>query len=216
MKNGKKSRAMTITYEVERGLYINLTNRCTNRCDFCIRNNADGAYGSDSLWLKREPSVDEVICAVFSHDLSKYDEIVFCGYGEPSCRLAEAVSIAKEIKAKYPDIKIRINTNGQSDLIMKRDTSSEYAVFDAVSISLNAADAKRYDEICHSVYGLDSFEAIKTFAKNVKKYVRSVMLSVVKETLSEVELLQCKKIADDCGVTLKVRTYISASDEKSE
>ena len=75
MKNGKKSRAMTITYEVERGLYINLTNRCTNRCDFCIRNNADGAYGSDSLWLEREPSVEEILKAVFEKDVQKYKDM---------------------------------------------------------------------------------------------------------------------------------------------
>lgn len=212
----EKSRAMTVTYEVERGLYINLTNRCTNRCDFCIRNNADGAYGSDSLWLIREPSEKEVLDSVFARDLSLYDEIVFCGYGEPSCRLNTAVNVAKAIKDSYPELKIRINTNGQSDLIMKTDTAPMYEAFDAVSISLNASDAKRYDEICHSVYGRESFEAIKKFAKNVKKYVPSVAFSVVREALTEGELSECFKIAEECGVTLRVRDYISPSDEKSE
>jgi len=214
--NKEKSRAMTVTYEVERGLYINLTNRCTNRCDFCIRNNADGAYGSDSLWLVREPSEQEVLDSVFARDLSCYDEIVFCGYGEPSCRLDTAVSVAKAIKLKHPELKIRINTNGQSDLIMKTDTAPMYEPFDTVSISLNASNAKRYDEICHSVYGQESFEAIKTFAKNVKKYVPSVAFSVVRESLAEDELAECFRIAEECGITLRVRDYISPSEEKSE
>ena len=49
-------KSMTVTYEVDGGLYVNLTNRCPNRCDFCIRNNGDGAYGSDPLWLLHEPT----------------------------------------------------------------------------------------------------------------------------------------------------------------
>ena len=74
-------KAMTITYEVEDGLYINITNRCSNACSFCIRNNGNGAYGSASLWLLREPTVDEILASVFEKDLTRYKEIVFCGYG---------------------------------------------------------------------------------------------------------------------------------------
>ena len=95
-KSHKKS--MTVTYEVGDGLYINLTNACTNRCDFCIRNNGDGAYGSDSLWLEREPKEDEVLKSVFARDLSIYSEVVFCGYGEPSMRLLLAREVALRIK----------------------------------------------------------------------------------------------------------------------
>ena len=91
-------KSMTVSYEVGSGLYLNITNRCSNRCEFCIRNNGDGAYGSDSLWLEREPSVKEILESVFSRELSRYSEIVFCGYGEPTYRLADAVTVAKEIK----------------------------------------------------------------------------------------------------------------------
>ena len=77
-------KSMCITYIVEDKLYVNITNRCSNRCDFCIRNNGDGAYGSDSLWLEREPTTDEILASVFSHDLNTFPELVFCGYGVPT------------------------------------------------------------------------------------------------------------------------------------
>ena len=204
------TKGMCITYEVDSGLYLNITNRCSNRCSFCIRNNGDGAYGSDSLWLEREPSVDEVLESVFSRDLSKYQEVVFCGYGEPTYRLSDAVIVAKKIKEKRKDIKIRINTNGHSDLILGADSAKMYeGAFDEVSISLNTPNSSKYVEMCHPVYGNSAFSALITFAKNVNKYVQKVCLSVVRQTLSEVELAECQKIADEIGVTLKIRDYIS-------
>ena len=207
------TKAMTITYEVDSGLYINVTNRCTNRCEFCIRNNADGAYGSDSLWLEHEPTVDEVLADVFSRDLTKYTELVFCGYGEPTVRLNDIREIAFGIKKRYPSIKIRVNTNGHSDLIAGADTAPLYKdAFDVVSISLNTPDAAKYIEICHPVYQKAAFDALLTFAKNVNKYVQKTLLSVVRQTLSEEELERCYKIAEDLGVTLKVRDYISKDD----
>ena len=199
---------MTITYEVEGALYINVTNRCTNNCEFCIRKNGDGAYGSDSLWLEREPTEDEILDSVFSRDLSVYREIVFCGYGEPSIRLDVIRSVAVKIKEKC-SLPVRINTNGHSSLYHGYDTSPEYKdAFDCVSISLNTPSPERYDEICHPVKA-GSFEAMLDFARNVKKYVPSVLLSVVKDFLTADELAECYRIADELGVTLKVRDYIS-------
>ena len=202
-------KGMCICYEVDSGLYINITNRCSNRCSFCIRNNGDGAYGSDSLWLEREPSVDEILSSVFERDLTKYSEIVFCGYGEPSYRLHDAVLVSRAIREKYPELKIRINTNGQSDLILGCDSAPLYeGAFDFVSISLNTSNAERYDEMCRPVFFGEAFVAILKFAENVKKYVGGVALSVVRESLSEKELSECYNIAESIGVPLKVRTYI--------
>ena len=199
---------MTITYEVEGALYINVTNRCTNNCEFCIRKNGDGAYGSDSLWLEREPTEDEILDSVFSRDLSVYREIVFCGYGEPSIRLDVIRSVAVKIKEKC-SLPVRINTNGHSSLYHGYDTAPEYKdAFDCVSISLNTPSPERYDEICHPVKA-GSFEAMLEFAREVKKYVPSVLLSVVKDFLTTDELSECHRIAGDLGVTLKVRDYIS-------
>ena len=204
-------KGMCITYEVDSGLYINITNKCPNNCSFCIRNNGDGAYGSDSLWLEREPTEKEILAAVFERNLKAYSEIVFCGYGEPTCRLDCAVSVAKAIKEKHPELKIRINTNGQSDLILGRNTAPMFeGAFDTVSISLNTSSAEKYNEMCHPVYKLEAFGAILEFARNVKNYVQNVAFSVVRETLSEEELNECFKISEKLGIPLRVRTYIGA------
>ena len=202
-------KSMCITYIVEDKLYVNITNKCSNRCDFCIRNNGDGAYGSDSLWLEREPTREEILSSVLSYDLDRFPELVFCGYGEPTYRLDDAVFVAKEVNKKYPSIKVRINTNGQSDLILGRDTAPEYeGAFDIVSISLNSPTAKGYQSICHSVYGEAAFDSLLAFASRVKTYVPTVQLSAVKESLSFDEIELCKKLALELGVTLRLRDYI--------
>ena len=200
----------TITYEVDGGLYINVTNRCSNACEFCIRKNGDGAYGSDTLWLEREPTLEEIKADIDKRELSSYREVVFCGYGEPSYRLSEIREVALYIKSKCK-VPVRINTNGHSDLILGFDTAPLYeGAFDTVSISLNTPTADSYRKICHPIYKEEAFDALLNFAKNVKKYVQNTMFSVVKETLNEEELDECHRIADECGVYLKVRTYISA------
>ena len=202
-------KSMCITYIVEDKLYVNITNKCSNRCEFCIRNNGDGAYGSDSLWLEREPTREEILESIFSWDLSAFPELVFCGYGEPTYRLDDAVFVAKAVKGKFPKIKVRINTNGHSDLILGRETAPEYeGAFDIVSISLNTPSRERYQQICHSIFGEDSFDALLHFASEVKRFVPIVSLSAVKETLSLEEIEQCRKICDSLGVTLRLRDYI--------
>ena len=202
-------KSMCITYVVDGSLYVNMTNKCSNRCEFCIRNNGDGAYGSDSLWLEREPTLDEVMNSVLSRDLSSYPELIFCGYGEPTYRLEDAVKVAKAVKEKYPEMKVRINTNGHSDLILGKNTAPMYeGTFDVVSISLNTPSPSRYQEICHSIFGEASHSALISFAKNVKQYVPKVILSVVKETLTAEEIEQCRAISESAGVTLRIRDYI--------
>lgn len=202
-------KSMCITYIVEDKLYVNVTNKCSNRCEFCIRNNGDGAYGSDSLWLEREPTRDEILDSIFSRDLTVFPELVFCGYGEPTYRLDDIIYVAKAVKERYSEMKIRINTNGHSDLIQGRNTAPDYeGVIDIVSISLNTPSAERYQQICHSIYGEESFEALLRFASEVKHYVPTVMLSAVKETLTPDEIEQCRMICSDLGVTLRLRDYI--------
>lgn len=199
---------MTITYEVGNALYVNITNRCSNRCDFCIRNNGDGAYGSNSLWLAKEPTCEEIFASITERDLTKYDELVFCGYGEPTERLDDLLTVAKQIKASYT-IPIRINTNGQSSLLHEKDTAPMYAdVIDTVSISLNAPNADEYERVCHSRFGLDAYDGLLDFATRVKAYVPNVMLTVVDVALTPEEIEECKAIADRCGVPLRVRKYI--------
>lgn len=203
-------KSMTITYEVEDGLYINMTNRCSNACTFCIRNNGNGAYGSDSLWLLHEPTVDEILESVFARDLSAYKEVVFCGYGEPTYRIEDARTVALKIKERFPSMHIRMNTNGHSDLIHKKETAMLFeGAFDTVGISLNTPNAEEYVKICRPVFGEIAFDGLLKFAEKLKKYVPRVLLSVVRQTLTEEELNECRHIAERIGVELKIREYIA-------
>ena len=200
---------MTVAYEVDGALYVKITNRCTNSCSFCIRNNGDGAYGSDPLWLEREPTEAEALAMLLECNLSLYRELVFCGYGEPSIRLDLCRAIAKEVRAIRQDMPIRINTNGMSDLYFGRNTAPEYEnLFDTVSISLNATTAEKYDEMCHPVYHLSAFPAILTFAKNVKNYVHNTVFTVVGDYLCEQDLAAAHELAASVGIPLRVRSYI--------
>ena len=212
MNNSEKkgvTLAATVLYEVGDGLYLNITNKCTNRCDFCIRNNGDGAYGSDSLWLKREPTYDEIVAEIKKRDLALYSELVFCGYGEPTCRLDTLLEVARFLRCEYPEKRIRLNTNGHASLIAGFDTAPRFqGLFDTVSISLNAPTAAEYEAICHSVFGMDAFCGMLDFAKRVSAYVPECIFSVVGDFLTDCQLAECKRISDECGVTLKVRKYI--------
>ena len=199
---------MTIAYPYGTSHYVNVTNRCSNRCSFCVRTQADGFY-ADSLWLEREPTVEEILADLIAKDPTKFDAIVFCGYGEPTERLADVLLVCRELKARFPTLPIRLNTNGQADLIAGRNTAPDFAnAFDVISISLNAATPASYQAICHSRYGEAAFPALLTFAENVKQFVPSVIFSVIRGTIPDEELATCQAIADSCGVSLRIRDYI--------
>ncbi len=199
---------MTLTYRLGNALYINLTNKCTNACSFCIRLGGDTVGDSGSLWLEREPDKEEVLADIFRRDLSEFQELVFCGYGEPMMRLDDLVWIAAQVKRKAPNLPIRVNTNGQAELFYGPDAASRLqGVVDAVSISLNAPDARQYDEMCHSVYGEQAFDALLRFAEKCKAYIPSVILSVV-DVMDRADIEKCRKIAAEIGVTLRVREMI--------
>lgn len=197
----------TIVYLYGQSLYINLTNRCPNNCDFCIRNYTDNLGDADNLWLEEEPTVDEVIARVKEEICEKnttVDEIIYCGYGEPTERLEEIIEISKGIK-KFTDKPIRINTNGMADLIHKKETAPLLeGVVDAVSISLNAPTAEKYYNLCHPQFGIDSFDAILKWTKDVKKYVSDVRMSVV-GVIPEEDIKESRKIAEELGVKFRVR-----------
>lgn len=200
---------MTVTYEFSNSLYVNITNRCSNACTFCLRNNHDDVNGKDDLWLEREPTVEEIKRSFLSRDMKKYESVVFCGFGEPFERFNDCVLIAAWLKETYPGIKIRVNTNGQANLICQKDVTPELeGRFDCVSISLNAPDRDKYDELCKSEFGKDAFDAVLDFGKKAAKYVPEVIFSIVDRDLSEEEKEKCRKIASDCGAALRIREYI--------
>lgn len=196
---------MNVLYAVKNGLYINLTNKCPCSCVFCLRQNGDGVYGSDSLWLERDPEIDFVIAQLDKTDLTKYEEIVFCGYGEPTERLKALLTIAEHIKS-ISNVKIRVNTNGLSDLINATDTAKLYVgKVDTLSISLNAVDAETYLKLTRSRFGIQSFDSMLRFAKNAKEQGLDVVLTVVDKVTTEGEQQKAKQIADSIGVTLRIR-----------
>ena len=200
-------KSMTILYKVHNNLYINLTNRCSSSCTFCLRQTRDSMEGSDSLWLEHEPSYEEVIDAFKNVNVDDYDEIVFCGFGEPTERFDVLVKVAKYIKETY-NKPVRLNTNGQGNLINKRNIESELeGIVDTISISLNTPDAKKYQEIVRSEFKDEAFPAMLDFVKEAKKYVPSVILSTVDTTLTKDEEAQCQKICDDLGVTYRIRPW---------
>ena len=198
---------MTITYPVNKGLYINMTNRCPCNCTFCLRHNAEGVYGSDSLWLDREPTVQEVCDSVDTWDWTQFDEVVFCGYGEPTERLEDLLLVAKYIKAKG-DIKIRINTNGLADLIWQKQTApSLKGLIDTVSISLNTPNQEDYLKVVRPKFGAGSYDAMLRFTKDCTAYVPNVVMTVVDVVTSKEEQEQCRKICENIGARLRVRPF---------
>lgn len=201
-------KSMTILYEVHNNLYVNLTNRCSSACVFCLRHNGDSVVkGGDSLWLTREPEVDEVIAEFNKFDMNKYGEVVFCGYGEPTERIDDLLKIAGFIKEKF-NKPVRINTNGQGNLINERDIVPELkGLVDTISISLNTPNEDRYHEIVRSQFGDKAFQAMLDFAKECTEYVPNVVLSTVATTITKEEEKQCQKICDDLGVTYRIRPY---------
>ena len=183
-----------------------MTNRCSNRCDFCIRNFGDGIENSDPLWLEREPTVEETTADIIKN-APGCKEIVFCGYGEPLMRFDDVTAVCKKVKSAI-GLPIRINTNGQSDLINGRPTASELeGLVDTVSISLNAPNAQGYDQICHSDYGTDAYAALLNFAANCKKYIPHVVLSVV-DVMKPEDIEKCRNVAENIGVSFRVREMI--------
>ncbi|WP_434793169.1 GTP 3',8-cyclase [Terrisporobacter petrolearius] len=195
---------MTILYDYKESLYVNITNKCPCSCVFCIRKETDHVGNSDSLWLDHEPTVEEVKNEFKKFNLENYDEIVFCGYGEPLVRINEVIEIAKYIRS-ISDLKIRINTNGLSDLIHNKKTAILLKdKIDSVSISLNAPNKIRYNEVTKPKFGEKSFDALLNFAEDCKEYIEEVNFSVVDEINND-EIEEAQKLADKMNIVLRVR-----------
>lgn len=201
-------KAMTISYEVGSNLYLNITNQCPCACTFCIRNHADGAYGSDPLWLEHEPSMEEIIADLSTRELSSYSEIVFCGYGEPTCRLDVLLETAQWLRTKLGDsTRLRINTNGLGDLINSRSIADDLcAVIDVISVSLNAGTKDEYMKVTRPKYN-NAFEAMQKFTADcVKNGSSEVVMSVV-DVIPEEQITASREIAEKLGAKLRVRTF---------
>lgn len=198
---------MTVTYEGGHSIYINMTNRCPCACVFCLRHNKDYVFNSGSLWLDREPTVKEICDSLDTWNWEAYDEIVFCGYGEPTERLHDLLEVASYIKSKSK-IKIRLNTNGLSDLINGEKTAHMLkGLIDAVSISLNATNKEEYLKTVRPKFGIGSYDAMLSFARDCTAYVTEVIMTVVDVVTSKEEQARSREICESIGATLRVRPY---------
>ena len=197
----------TILYKVHHNLYVNLTNKCPCACTFCLRQTRDHMEDSGVLWLEHEPTVDEVIAEFAKFDMSQYEEVVFCGFGEPTEALEVLLPVAKYVKDTF-NKPVRINTNGLGNLIWNRDITPEFkGLVDTVSISLNTPNADEYHDLVRSKFGMQSFDAMLDFAKKCTAYVPHVVMTTVATTISKEEEAQCQKICDDLGVTYRIRPW---------
>lgn len=191
-----------ITYRINDRIYINLTNRCSNACEFCVR--IDDKYSDFNLWLEKEPTAEEIIAEL--GEMEGASEIVFCGYGEPLYRLDAIIPVSEYAHNKGK--KTRINTNGQARHIAGEGVAQKLAGYiDTVSISLNAGDAKSYQAICHSQFGEQAFYDIIDFGRECKKYIPRVVFSIV-DVVGEEQIEKARKIAEEVGAELRIRRYI--------
>jgi TatD family-associated radical SAM protein len=201
----------TICYEAYKNLYINLTNRCSADCSFCIRNFADGVYGYD-LRLSIEPTAEEVIGAMEGLDLSKYREIVFTGLGEPTLRFDVVLTVTRWLKSL--NIRVRLDTNGQAALINPgRDVVSELeaAGIDSVSVSLNAESEEKYNKLCRPIHK-NAYNAVLEFIRGARKAGISTRVTVV--NVSEIDIEKCKKLADELDSDFHIRALSEAASKE--
>lgn len=192
-----------IAYTIRNSLYLNITNRCTNSCRFCPKFSG-GMVKGHHLLLSHEPDAAEVRRAI--GDPSRYDEVVFCGYGEPLLRL----DLVREIAAwlKKTGAKVRVNTDGQANLVHGRNIVPELAgLVDTLSVSLNAADPGTYQQLCHSTFGEAGYEGVKAFIRAARGTIPTVVASVV--AFPDLDLAACRQVAAELGVPLREREYDS-------
>ena len=200
---------MTITYQVKNAVYVNLTNRCPCNCTFCLRHNGPGVFGSGPLWLEREPTLEETIESLGQWDYERFREVVFCGYGEPTERLDVLLAAAAHLKERDPALRVRVNTNGLSDLIHGKPTAPLFVgKVDCLSISLNTDDPAEYLSVCRPKFGEAAYPAMLKFTQEAAALLPSVVMTVVGEPITSLEKQdRCRKIAEGLGARLRVRPY---------
>jgi len=191
-----------ITYPIRHSLYLNITNRCSNRCSFCAKNASYIVKGHD-LELAQEPGAEELLQAV--GDPKRYQEIVFCGFGEPLLRLDTVKAVAAELKKK--GARVRIDTDGQANLVYGRNILPELqGQVDAISVSLNAENAVKYHRLCRSPFGEAAFQGVLDFIGEARKVIPEVVATIVE--MPGVDVEACRRLAEDeLGVKFKRRAY---------
>lgn len=190
-----------IAYRIRNSLYLNITNRCSNRCSFCAKFEEFTVKGHN-LRLDHEPSFAEVMAAI--GDPTGFDEVVFCGYGEPLLRLDLIREVAVELKKL--GVKVRINTDGQANLVYGRDILPELkGLVNTISVSLNAADPETYARLCNTPFGDAGFHAVCKFLKEAPQYIPNVVATAV--TVPGLDVDKVRRLAESLGVSFRKRDY---------
>lgn len=197
-----------IIYTLEGGTYFNITNQCPCNCAFCIRSQTDTVGEAKEMWYHgKEPSLLEIKEAIDKWDFTKVNDAVFCGYGEPTCRLDVLLETVKYLRSVNPNIYLRLNTNGLSDLINGRPTAKEIGeAFDCVSVSLNEPDSDDYDKITRNIYPGKAYPALLEFTKECAKYCKEVHMSVV-DVIGKDNIEKSHKIAERLGAKFICRSF---------
>ena len=190
----------TLSYAVEDRLYLNITDRCTLECAFCPKHNGSCQVHQYDLTLDRRPELDEIIAAI--DDPARYDEVVFCGYGEPTLRLKVLLQVAHYIKAHGG--RVRLNTDGLANLVNKHNVLPELAeCIDALSVSLNAQDEAVYQRHCRPAVA-DSYRAMLDFLALASTYVADVTATAI-DGLEGVDIDACAALAEQRGAKFRRR-----------
>ena len=196
-----------IIYTYQNGVYFNITNKCPCRCVFCIRDKVDAIGEAEKLFHEKQPTKEDITEAIDHFSFEGKDTAVFCGYGEPTNAFENLIFSAEYVKKLYPEMKLRLNTNGLSDLINERETAKEICkLFDSVSISLNEVTSEDYDKITRNIYEGRAFEAMLKFARDCLSEGADVRLSVV-DVIGEEKIIKAKEIAESIGAKFVCRKY---------
>ena len=208
--------ANILVYLLDGKIYINLTNRCTNDCIFCLRKDKDDVVGQ-TLWLDDENSTTDDVIKQFelkrnelltTHNLP-FKEVIFCGYGEPMLKFDVMKQVAKYIKDKYPETKIRVNSNGHANYVYKKNVVPECkGLIDEFSVSLNGSTKEEYDELSQPKFD-EAYDEMKKFIKACSDEGISVVASVVEGYKGRhLDLEKCEEIAKSLGAKFRVREWI--------
>ena len=194
--------------EKPKTVYINLTNACTNSCIFCLREQKDDVCGKE-MWHDDNYTLDDIIEQFKNFD-SSVEEVVFCGYGEPFLKKDMMKSFCEYLRKNYPDIKIRVNTNGHASAVYKTNIPEEFkGLIDSVSISLNSSNEKEYNEICKPKIA-NAYESMLNFARECKKAEIDVSMSVVTsfDDIHKIDVKSCEDICKEIGAKFRNREFI--------
>jgi TatD DNase family protein len=211
-QNVSKTESASLVYPYQGGLYVNLTSKCPTACKFCIKFSWDYKYRGYDLKLPGEPSVADIAAA--AGDVASHKEIVFCGYGESTYRLAEMRELTGIFRAKGAR-RVRLNTIGLGNLIHGRDITPDLGGFlDAVSVSLNTADPEQYVELLRPLpeFREKAFASVQEFIRGCVKNVRETVVSAVE--MPGVDSAAARRLAESLGAPFRLRPYLDEYEQQ--